>query len=395
MTVRSLPRRQAFTLIELLVVIAIIAILIGLLVPAVQQVRAAAARTQCENNLKQIGLATHNFASTYNGQMPYPYWQIGAGTSAAGGTVGWECAAGSPFYAILPYLEQNNLYVGVAGADPSQTFVNAASTVVPIFVCPSDPQNATVGVLYTYAGFPTLAWINKTATNTYPTITGSSLPAPTSGIPQFAGGNYIYNCEAYTKQGVIGRSFIDGTSNTMIVAERIQTCTTTALVTAGGTYYTTWADPYTAGWFSGGAANNTTLGAIGAITAIGPPSTVGVYSSPSVPVKVNLSTSATTTATTPTATQGTGYIRDSASTGLGVTLRASGTIKSNTGWLWNVQVGASPNNCLGYNFSSAHGGTVQCLFADGAVHALPGGYNLTNLFYASTIASGDIWPGDF
>src|SRR5947209_15947451 len=103
-------RLKAFTLIELLVVIAIIAILIGLLVPAVQKVREAAARVQCINNLKQISLATVNCSDTNSGVMPpgigwYPtdndrrYLSNGAGG-----------AYGSVFFHILPYIEQDNLY---------------------------------------------------------------------------------------------------------------------------------------------------------------------------------------------------------------------------------------------------------------------------------------------
>src|SRR5437867_11076325 len=91
--------RRAFTLIELLVVIAIIAILIALLVPAVQKVREAAARAQCENNLKQIALACHNLNDTYK-KLPPALGAFPAG-SANKGTV---------FYYLLPYIEQDTLF---------------------------------------------------------------------------------------------------------------------------------------------------------------------------------------------------------------------------------------------------------------------------------------------
>src|SRR5262245_531458 len=122
-------KRPAFTLIELLLVITIIAVLIGLLLPAVQKVREAANRAQCQNNLKQIGLACHNANDTHDRMPPGIGWYPGAKAGAYGVL----------FFHLLPFIEQDNLYRSSFANgffSPSNNQVSARP--IKTYICPSD-----------------------------------------------------------------------------------------------------------------------------------------------------------------------------------------------------------------------------------------------------------------
>ena len=202
---RQRRRAQGFTLIELLVVIAIIAVLIGLLLPAVQQAREAARRAQCKNNLKQIGLALHNYADRVKVFPPAYLSNIDAGGNDLGPGWGW-CSF------LLPDLDQANLQrtinfnldiTNAANLVPRTTFITS-------FACPSDSAPNTFAVSVDPNGNPLLPSVVVAHAN-YIGVNGNN------GVT----GNQATNDGAFLEnQAFAPAAITDGLSNTFFISER-------------------------------------------------------------------------------------------------------------------------------------------------------------------------------
>ena len=212
--------RPAFTLIELLVVIAIIGILVGLLLPAVQQVREAAARIKCNNNLKQIGLALHGYHDANNS---FPSGYVDGNTnpdSTPDNDVGpgWGWAS-----MILPYVEQGNLYNQINFNQGVGIGSNAAAsqTRLTIFQCPSDPyqQNFTVwptSVVVAHGNYVGCNGWEECYNNAGGDAQGGGADGLSGGYGQAGDGPFYRN--SHTRMTDV----TDGLSNTIFVGERLR-----------------------------------------------------------------------------------------------------------------------------------------------------------------------------
>ena len=218
----------SFTLLELLVVIAIIAVLIALLLPAIQKVREAAARIQCSNNMRQLGVGSHNAANN-NGRFPFVYGWYPSRQPASGN--GW----GTLFFHLLPYIEHGNIYnsatTNAANFDGTGAGLNYYSgeansgtsnfvglTIIKTYVCPSD-YTAPGNGLYvdnTYSGEQETLW----AVSNY-----------AGNFAIFGAGDLSLQSPALTLLQIT-----DGTSNTILFAERLGVCDPTNFVTPAGGY---------------------------------------------------------------------------------------------------------------------------------------------------------------
>ena len=334
MTTPSLPRgtRRGFTLIELLVVIAIIAILIGLLLPAVQKVREAAARMSCTNNMKQIGLALHNYHDT---NLVLPPGCSNDVAPFGNGSSGW----GSSWKVyILPGLEQGNIYAkwqfnNSSGYSNGANMALVNNITVKPYRCPSSTIPAF------YAGSSNTGEIQMMTS--YTGVAGSALDAPFTTITECCGGGSGITSgggvlSVNSKVTIV--AITDGTSNTIMVGEQSDHIRDAANAPIPGGYTAiTSQGPH--GWAMG--SNTSATGA------------------PNIRA-FNVST-----------------------TRWSINQRGLGNNSAN---------GTNDNTGQNIPFSSGHTGGANMLMGDGSVRFLTSSTPLTTLQWLSTRAGGEVIP---
>ncbi len=228
-------QQRAFTLVELLVVIAIIGVLVALLLPAVQSAREAARRSQCQNNMKQTGLAIQNFQSSL-GRLPPQFGWLGNEDTGSFGTL---------FFHLLPYVELQNLhqkaqvsvevdqtypcsYTQLAGSTDSRQRLGGQE--IPAFICPSESSQPYVRPNWGWGGSNYASNYQVFATDpTRAGLTNSCHPA---------------NVKNWQGEADLGRTIEDGVSNTLFFAEKFANCNSTGPFPGGaadgGTMWARW-----------------------------------------------------------------------------------------------------------------------------------------------------------
>lgn len=353
--------RRGFTLIELLVVIAIIAILIGLLLPAVQKIRDAANRILCTNNVKQLSLACHNYESA-NGTLPP--WAVG--TSAE---------YGSAHFLLLPYIEQDNLFKQANGNS-----FNVRTGTVKIFACPNDPT--------VQGGAFTSQAVN------YPFNGTAPLRISVNGIP-YGAATYAINGQVVTGQMANGHptggamtlnQITDGTSNTLLFAERMAFCAgpdypnpnVTPHLAAGSVTWSIWArggkNTSIANWLDG---------------APGAPLPTASYATPPSPDGYTWWDNAMFD----------GPYRTPSNTNAGPGPRTDPNFRQNwDGGVVNpggIQGNPRPHQCDYRRLQAMHSGVMLAGLADGSVRTVKSTVSALTWQWAATPVGGEVLAGDW